>query len=89
MRLTIAARGSPACSRACIRAREAAVKAVSAPAKKAESSNEIATMLAANHRSIWVSIGSVRHASRGLSAAHIAPPATYCAPIGRTVHVAQ
>ncbi len=89
MRLTIAARGSPACSRACIRAREAAVNAVSAPAKKAESRSEITTMLAANHRSISVSIGSVRPASNGDSAVHIAARAAYCAPIRRTVHVAQ
>ncbi len=56
MRLTMLARGSPLCSRACMRAREAAVKAVSAPAKKAERTSEIATMLAANQRSVSVPI---------------------------------
>ena len=65
------------------------MKAVSAPAKKAESSSEITTMLAANHRSISVSIGSVRPAYYGDSAARIAARADYCASVRRTVHVAQ
>src|SRR5215203_4512479 len=51
-RLTIAARTSPAFSSASILAREAAVKAVSAPAKKAESTSDRMTIAAASQRLI-------------------------------------
>src|SRR4051794_24228173 len=51
-RLTIAARTSPAFSSASILAREAAVKAVSAPAKKADSTSDRMTIAAASQRLI-------------------------------------
>ena len=51
-RLTIAARTSPLFSSASMRAREAAVKAVSAAGKKAESTSDRMTIAAASQRLI-------------------------------------
>ena len=78
MRLTRRARRSPLFSSESIRAREAAVKAVSAPAKKAESSSDITTMLAASQRSVCVSI---RRSS------HQAMPHRHCAGCGKPPHI--
>src|SRR3954470_17856374 len=56
-RLTMPARPSPAFSIACMRARDAAVNAVSAAAKKADSTRERSTIPAASQRLTWSSSG--------------------------------
>src|SRR3954447_9948006 len=56
-RLTMPARTSPPFSRACMRAREAAVNAVSAAAKNADSTRERITIPAASQRLMWMSSG--------------------------------
>src|SRR5215203_5482818 len=58
-RLTMPARMSPPFSKACMRAREAAVNAVSAAAKKADSTRERITTPAASQRLMWISLGMV------------------------------
>ena len=53
-RLTSSARRLPSCSRACMRAREAAVSAVSEPEKKAEATMRISTKIAVMRSSMGV-----------------------------------
>src|SRR3954452_2265410 len=59
-RLTMPARRSPPFSSASMRAREAAVNAVSAPAKNADRTSDRMTMLAASQRLIWAGSSMIR-----------------------------